>query len=68
MVYDTAVIGAGPAGAVFAAQLGILRPDLNILLMDGQTEQRNKVCGGLLVIIGILMATGLLGRVLTVLS
>lgn len=48
MVYDTAVIGAGPAGAVFAAQLGILRPDLNILLMDGQTEQRNKVCGGLL--------------------
>ena len=28
----------------------------------------NLVCGGLLVIIGILMATGLLGRVLTALS
>jgi cytochrome c-type biogenesis protein len=28
----------------------------------------NKVCGGLLVLVGILMATGLLGRFLTVLS
>ena len=28
----------------------------------------NKVCGGLLVLVGVLMATGLLGRFLTVLS
>lgn len=46
--YDTAVIGAGPAGAVFAAALGRLRPDLRILVIDGQTEENKKVCGGLL--------------------
>ena len=28
----------------------------------------NKICGGLLVLVGILMATGVLGRFLTVLS
>ena len=28
----------------------------------------NLICGGLLVLVGILMATGLLGRLLTVLS
>jgi len=28
----------------------------------------NKVCGGLLILIGILMATGSLGRLLTLLS
>lgn len=46
--YDVAVIGAGPAGAVFAMRLGQMRPDLHILLIDGQTEHRKKVCGGLL--------------------
>ncbi|MBR5871946.1 MAG: FAD-binding protein [Clostridia bacterium] len=48
MMYDVAVIGAGPAGAVFAAQLGQLRPDLRILVLDGQADIRRKVCGGLL--------------------
>ena len=28
----------------------------------------NRICGGLLILIGILMATGLLGRLLAVLS
>lgn len=46
--YDVAVIGAGPAGAVFASCLSRLRPDLKVLLIDGQTENRKKVCGGLL--------------------
>lgn len=46
--YDVAVIGAGPAGAVFASLLGHMRTDLRILVIDGQTERRNKVCGGLL--------------------
>jgi len=46
--YDVAVIGAGPAGAVFAMRLGQMRPDLHVLLMDGQSETNKKVCGGLL--------------------
>ena len=67
-LYDAAVIGAGPAGAVFASQLARMCPDLKILVIDGQTEDRPKVCGGLLVIVGVLMATGTLGRFLTTLS
>ncbi len=46
--YDVAVIGAGPAGAVFSSHLGKIRPDLRILVIDGQTDDRKKVCGGLL--------------------
>lgn len=46
--YDVAVIGAGPAGATFAACLSKQRPDLKLLLIDGQTKNRKKVCGGLL--------------------
>lgn len=46
--FDVAIIGAGPAGAVFASQLAHKRPDLKILLVDGQGEDNKKVCGGLL--------------------
>ena len=47
-IYDIAVIGAGPAGAVFAKELSALCPSLSIALIDGQTENKKKVCGGLL--------------------
>lgn len=46
--YDVAVIGAGPAGAVFAKELAEARPGLKILLIDGQGAGQSKVCGGLL--------------------
>ncbi len=47
-LYDVAIVGAGPAGAVFARQLVAVRPDWSVLLIDGQTEQNKKPCGGLL--------------------
>ncbi len=46
--YDIAVIGAGPAGTVFAWELIKRIPDARILLIDGQTKQNAKPCGGLL--------------------
>ena len=46
--YDVAVIGAGPAGAIFAKELATHLPDTRILIIDGQTEQNAKPCGGLL--------------------
>ncbi len=46
--YDIAVIGAGPAGATFAKELALRKPEISILLIDGQTEQNAKPCGGLL--------------------
>lgn len=46
--YDVAVIGAGPAGAIFAKELAASGRGLSILLVDGQTERNKKVCGGLL--------------------
>ena len=46
--YDVAVIGAGPAGATFARELYVRRPNVRILLIDGQTDQNAKPCGGLL--------------------
>ena len=46
--YDVAVIGAGPAGTTFARELCARLPDTRILLIDGQTEQNAKPCGGLL--------------------
>ncbi len=48
MLYDVAVIGAGAAGAVFARELAIGNPGLQILVIDGQSGNREKVCGGLL--------------------
>lgn len=48
MTYDVAVVGAGPAGSVFARELALARPEMKIALIDGQTGQRAKVCGGLL--------------------
>lgn len=47
-VYDIAVIGAGPAGAVFAKEAAKSRPELKILLIDGQSKDSAKPCGGLL--------------------
>ena len=47
-LYDIAVIGAGPAGAIFVKELAQSRPDLKILLVDGQTSDSSKPCGGLL--------------------
>lgn len=44
--YDFAIIGAGPAGSNFARLAA--RSGYRILLVDGQTEQRRKPCGGLL--------------------
>ena len=46
--YDVAIIGGGPAGAVFAKELAACMPTRKILLVDGQTERNPKVCGGLL--------------------
>jgi flavin-dependent dehydrogenase len=48
MTYDVAVIGGGPAGAVFAKELALGNPSLKILLVDAQNKGRRKVCGGLL--------------------
>ena len=48
IIYDIAIVGAGPAGAIFAKELAIVRPDLKILLIDGQTSTATKPCGGLL--------------------
>lgn len=47
-MYDVAVIGAGPAGAVFAAELAATDPARKILLIDGIGEGKGKMCGGLL--------------------
>ena len=47
-IYDIAVVGAGPAGAVFVKELSQARPDLKIILIDGQSPDSAKPCGGLL--------------------
>lgn len=46
--YGVVIIGGGPAGAVFARELACARPDLRVLLIDGQSQTRKKPCGGLL--------------------
>ncbi len=47
-VYDIAVVGAGPAGSIFAREIARTRPDLSVIMIDGQSEERKKPCGGLL--------------------
>lgn len=47
-VYDIAVVGAGPAGAVFVKEIAQARPDWKIVLIDGQSPDSAKPCGGLL--------------------
>ena len=47
-VYDIAVIGAGPAGAVFVKEIAEACPDKRIVLIDGQSQSSAKPCGGLL--------------------
>lgn len=46
--YDIAVVGAGPAGAIFVKEIAESRPDLKIVLIDGQSADSAKPCGGLL--------------------
>ena len=46
--FDVAIIGAGPAGTTFARELAARDPNARILLINGQTEQNAKPCGGLL--------------------
>ena len=48
IIYDIAVVGAGPAGAVFVKEISAARPDLKIVLIDGQSKSSAKPCGGLL--------------------
>ena len=47
-IYDIAVVGAGPAGTVFLKEIALARPDLKIALIDGQSPDSAKPCGGLL--------------------
>lgn len=47
-IYDIAVVGAGPAGTVFVKELIQTRPELKIVLIDGQSPDSAKPCGGLL--------------------
>ena len=63
--YDIIVVGAGPGGSNFARLVDSNR--YAVLLVDG-SDGHDKVCGGLLVLVGVLMATGVLGRFLTVLN
>jgi flavin-dependent dehydrogenase len=46
--YDLAIIGAGPAGATLARELAREREDMKIILIDGQSADTPKPCGGLL--------------------
>lgn len=48
ITYDIAVVGAGPAGAIFVKEIAEARPDLKIVLIDGQSPDSAKPCGGLL--------------------
>ena len=47
-IYDIVVVGAGPAGTVFVKEIVQARPDLKIALIDGQSSESAKPCGGLL--------------------
>ncbi len=47
-MYDIAIIGAGPAGAILAKELKRYMPSFKIALIDGLSKGQSKVCGGLL--------------------
>ena len=47
MIYDVVIVGAGPAGSTFARRLAAAS-DMSILVIDGQSEAKPKLCGGLL--------------------
>lgn len=47
-IYDIVVVGAGPAGSIFVSEIAKVRPDLKILIIDGQQLVSAKPCGGLL--------------------
>ena len=47
-LYDIAIIGAGPAGSTLARELARARADMKIILLDGQSADNPKPCGGLL--------------------
>ena len=46
--YDIIVVGAGPSGSIFVREIAKARPDLKILIIDGQQQASAKPCGGLL--------------------
>lgn len=46
--YTVIIVGAGPSGAMLAYELARLCPSVDVALIDGQSESRRKVCGGLL--------------------
>ena len=46
VLYDVLIVGAGPAGSTLARMLG--GRGRRILLLNGQTPGKPKVCGGLL--------------------
>ena len=48
IIYDIAVIGAGPAGAIFVKELAEQRSDIKMIIIDGQSPDSAKPCGGLL--------------------
>lgn len=47
-LYDLAIIGAGPAGSTLARELAKVRPDIKSILINGQSDDAPKPCGGLL--------------------
>ena len=46
--YDLLIVGAGPAGSTLARLVGERAPEKRVLLIEGQTPGKAKVCGGLL--------------------